>query len=261
MTGTDSLRFLNGQLSNDLRELAEDAIMPALILTTHGKLCAFVFVWKQGGDFFIECDSATSVVERLEKYAIADDVAFEVLDDAGARWHVFGSFAGAGRRARRMGVPGIDVSSRPDATIPEAQADELELLRIERGIPRWGAELTADTLPQEAGLEGEAVSFHKGCYVGQEVVSRIQSVGRVNWKLAGFCGDFDAASAGGLDLLDSSGRRVGWLTSAKWHPTLGKAAALGYSSTRSNETAFSVVDKTGACLGRAERLEFPLVSP
>ncbi len=73
----------------------------------------------------------------------------------------------------------------------EARSDEIELLRIERGIPRWGNELSEDTLPQEAGLDEMAVDFKKGCYVGQEVVSRIHSVGRVNRRLCGFVGDFE----------------------------------------------------------------------
>ena len=72
----------------------------------------------------------------------------------------------------------------------EAGKDEIELLRIERGIPRWGNELSEDTLPQEAGLDEIAVDFKKGCYVGQEVVSRIDSVGRVNQTPLWICRRF-----------------------------------------------------------------------
>ena len=61
-----------------------------------------------------------------------------------------------------------------------AEGDDLEILRIEAGIPRFGAEIDRATLPQEAGLEEVAISFRKGCYIGQEVISRIKSVGHVN---------------------------------------------------------------------------------
>ena len=64
--------------------------------------------------------------------------------------------------------------------------EEAEGLRIAAGVPRWGAELGEDTMPAEAGLEARAVSYNKGCYIGQEVVSRIKSVGHVNWQLRGF---------------------------------------------------------------------------
>jgi folate-binding protein YgfZ len=63
---------------------------------------------------------------------------------------------------------------------------EIERLRIEQAVPRWGAELEAATLPAEAGLDTTAVDFHKGCYIGQEVVSRIKSVGHANRALRVF---------------------------------------------------------------------------
>ena len=97
-------------------------------------------------------------------------------------------------RIRRLGTEGIDLPSAPESLM-EAGSQEIELLRIERGIPRWGNELSEETLPQEAGLDRIAVDFKKGCYVGQEVVSRIHSVGRVNRHLRGFVGNFDPSRA------------------------------------------------------------------
>ena len=67
-----------------------------------------------------------------------------------------------------------------------AGEDIAETLRIEAGVPRWGAELNEDTLPPEAGLDRAAIDYHKGCYIGQEVISRIKSVGHVNRSLTGF---------------------------------------------------------------------------
>ncbi len=107
------------------------------------------------------------------------------------------------------------------------------MLRIERGIPRWGSELSEDTLPQEVGLDQIAVDFKKGCYVGQEVVSRIHSVGRVNRHLCGFVGDFDPFKASGATLLvDAGGQKAGRLTSAMFHPELRKTVRLASSKAR-----------------------------
>jgi folate-binding protein YgfZ len=261
VTGADRLRFLNGQMSNDLRRLEPGEARQALVLTARGKLCAPVFVWLEPEAILVESGGlpAEDLLARLERYAIADDVAFEIVSDRAPRWHVFGPASGRaeGLRIARLGGEGIDAASLPDGVLLAA-ADEWELLRIERGIPQWGRELDEDTLPQEAGLEKTAVDFHKGCYVGQEVVSRIKSVGRVNRELAGLVGDFDATRAASLQT--SSGDKAGTITSAVWHPDLGRSAALGFLSTRLSETAFVVVDETGACLGAAERSQFPLVS-
>lgn len=262
VTGADRLRYLNGQLSNDLRRIKEGSAMQALVLTAKGKLCADVFVWADGDALVVDADGSLAEIlpPRLERYAIADDVVFEILPEAGY-FHAFGEQAAQlpGIRITRFGVEGVDVVALPE-TLLKAESAEVELLRIERGVPRWGRELSESTLPQEAGLEKSAVDFHKGCYVGQEVVSRIQSVGHANRILAGFVGDFDPEQASAATLHAASGNKMGHLTSAAFHPGLGKTVALGFISTRSEEADFSVLDESGACLGRAERSEFPLIS-
>jgi folate-binding protein YgfZ len=104
-----------------------------------------------------------------------------------------------------------------------------ETLRIEAGVPRWGAELDENTLPNEAGLDRDAIDYHKGCYVGQEVISRIKSVGHVNRSLRGFVSDSPLAA--GMQLFESNEaaeKSVGHLTSAVWSFGLEKWAALGY---------------------------------
>jgi len=263
VTGTDRLRYLNGQLSNDLRRLTPGEAIAALLLNAKGKLCADVFVWIDEEALIVEADASLEEIlpARLERYAVADDVAFELMPQDPQRCHVFGLLpAGKGSvRIRRLGVEGVDLPSAPE-NLMEAGKVEVELLRIERGIPRWGNELSEDTLPQEAGLDRIAVDFKKGCYVGQEVVSRIHSVGRVNRRLCGFVGDFDPSKAGKATLVASGGHKAGRLTSAAYHPELQKTISLGYAQAQIAESSFSVVDESGACLGVAERSEFPLVS-
>ena len=263
VTGADRLRYLNGQLSNDLRRLVAGEAMPALLLTAKGKLCADVYVWIDGESIIVEADVSLeeTLPARLERYAVSDDVAFELLAPATERCHVFGSVS-AGRdgvQIRRLGVEGVDVASPPN-DLRKAGRDEVELLRIERGLPRWGSELSEDTLPQEVGLDRIAVDFNKGCYVGQEVVSRIHSVGRVNRHLCGFVGDCDPSLAGASVLVDSGGRRSGRLTSAAFHPELRKTVALGFLHGQPAESSFALQDESGACLGTVERSQFPLLS-
>ena len=105
-------------------------------------------------------------------------------------------------------------------------AEAQETLRLEAGIPRYGVDMSEDTLLLETGLE-RAVSFTKGCYLGQEVVERIRSRGHVNKKLAGLL------LAGGIgaepgDPVRSGEREIGRVTSAVFSPTFKRSIALGY---------------------------------
>ena len=109
-------------------------------------------------------------------------------------------------------------------------AQALESLRIEQGIPRWGNELSESVLPNEAGLETRAISYTKGCYLGQEVISRIKSLGHVNRQLRGLL------PAGGIFLergdklvgTDEAGKEIGFITSVARSRALDRTIALGY---------------------------------
>ena len=102
----------------------------------------------------------------------------------------------------------------------------LNTLRIEAGIPRFGAELGDSVFPMEAELEG-AVSFEKGCYIGQEIVARMKYRGHPNRLLRGFEITSDAPPQSGDRLFDGD-KEIGWLTSAVVSPTLGKTIGMGY---------------------------------
>jgi folate-binding protein YgfZ len=104
--------------------------------------------------------------------------------------------------------------------------EALESLRIEAGIPRYGSELGEDVIPLEAGLLN-ALSFNKGCYIGQEIVERARSRGHVNWKLTGLIVDSAEAPQPGLKAV-VEGREVAEITSSCVSPTLGKTIALAY---------------------------------
>jgi folate-binding protein YgfZ len=104
-----------------------------------------------------------------------------------------------------------------------------DAVRIEAGIPKFGAELNADTIPLEAGLESTAISFTKGCYVGQVVIIRVlhRGHGRVARKLAGIA-FADGRIPPRRAAVTVDGRDVGIVTSSTWSPALARPIALAY---------------------------------
>ena len=125
--------------------------------------------------------------------------------------------------------------------------DVFEGLRIEAGTPLFGKDLTADNLPQELGRDSRAISFVKGCYLGQETVARIDALGHVNKNLKGlrFVDTQEPAPAGSEIQID--GKKVGTITSSTVSPSTGWPIALGYvRATHALEgTEVSVVSPSG----------------
>ncbi|MSO22786.1 MAG: aminomethyl transferase family protein [Acidobacteria bacterium] len=105
--------------------------------------------------------------------------------------------------------------------------ESFDVHRIEAGIPWYGLDMDDNTLPIEAGLEKDAISFNKGCYIGQESVARITYRGHVNRKLAGLSLSNSLPASKG-DKISKDGQEVGWVTSSAYSPNLKIAIALGY---------------------------------
>ena len=251
LTGADRVRFLNGQVTANVRSLAPGEARPACVTTAKGRLCAEVRIHATADALLVDADAAVreTLPPRLERYIISDDVTLaDVSDDfhllhlvgAAAAHPGLGEIAAASSRANRLGRPGLDVwlgnagfaSVWPElsATFPLLDEQLVESLRIEAGIPLWGRELDENTLPPEAGLERTHIDYDKGCYIGQEVISRLKSVGHVNRCLAGFIARDDGALLAGMRLFapgdDATG--IGTITSAAWSFALEKPVALGY---------------------------------
>lgn len=241
LTGLDRVRYLNGQVSNDVRKLGDAATLSACVMNAKGRLCAHVTIAKRDDSLFIDAapELRAPLAQRLERYIIADDALLEDVSDEWALFHVVAeSCAEAGSRQSRRLVPsGFDliVPTGEAAALRERLSAELvditpaviESLRIENGVPRWGAELDESTLPAEAGLDLSAVDFHKGCYVGQETVSRIKSIGHVNRTLRFLVGG-EAAIPVGAQLFAANGAPAGKVTSSAWSFALSRQVALGY---------------------------------
>lgn len=209
--GNDRIRFLNGQVTNDVRKLetSPDKSIYACVLTTKGKMCADVFISAHDDALIVDADSTLqdTLLARFERYIIADDVEVEDVSEQLGLFHLVGpitdqlsniknskhvAFALMSERFRQ---PGIDLFFPKSALSPFKEeliqayglqfldADATEAFRIQLGVPRWGKELDENTIPIEAGLEAQTIDYTKGCYMGQEVISRLKSLGHVNRHL------------------------------------------------------------------------------
>lgn len=248
ITGADRLRYLNGQISNDLRKASETAAIHACVLTAKGKINADIFVAADGESFLIDTDRELreGLAARLDRYVIADDVQISDVTDEFALFHVIAGNADAFpapaklRTSERLGCGGTDVWLRRDlhAAVRQDFATQLsvfdedaaEMFRIERGVPRWGRELTDEIIPTEANLESSAIDYTKGCYIGQEVISRIKMSGQTNKRLCGLRAISGTALAAGMRLFTAGpeAKDVGWLTSVANSARPGKQIALGF---------------------------------
>lgn len=257
LSGPDALRYLNGQVTNDVRRLAAGESMPACLCNHKGRLEALIVVSRDAsGAFYISADEALRefLPLRMEKYLIADDASLEDVTAQFSLIHCFGPSCvnpvspplhadseTLRFSATRMGTPGVDLwvrASAREAPVAAAGCDgitspeAIETLRIDRGIPSWEPELSQGILPPEARLDESAIDYHKGCYTGQEVISRIRSVGQVNKKLQRLIvvGGGTVEPGWQLATEEDDGTTVpaGSITSAAWHPALNAGIALGY---------------------------------
>lgn len=240
--GPDALRFLNGQITQDVRLVDKDGVsLPACVTDAKGRLQFRVWLTGTGDDALwvdAPAQSAAGLEARLSRYLIADDV--EVSDLTG-KWSLV-HFTGIPdqvpegvrmRASRRFGVAGMDWwipagrEVKLPAEIPVLEGDMLEAFRIRNGVPAWGRELTDGLLPPEAGLDATDISYQKGCYIGQEVISRIKSAGKVNKQLVRMTFD-SVVPVEGISLVDHDGQPAGVLTSVSAHGQNGLRHALGF---------------------------------
>ncbi len=226
-----------------------------------------------------EPGASAAFVEMLDRYVIAEKVYFEPEDLAaiavvgpgatdllagrglaledGEHRHGEGTLAGASVRIirRELGAPEghlllcapADVDAVTGALgVPTASLAQLEAARIEAGLPRAGGDVTSVNIVLEGGLKDRAVSFTKGCYIGQEVICRLDSMGTPARLLV----QLEAAEAPepGTELF-AGPKSVGWVTSSVVSERKGSAVFLGYVKKRSNDLGATVA--VGAADGPA----------
>ena len=267
LTGDDRRSFLHALLTNDIAALASGSGVYAAYLTPQGRMISDMRVIETGDRILLSMERgiAASLADRLHTLVFSEDVEVkdvsDELDVAGVHGPSAGrvieqatgiSVAELDRPYRnltsgltivrddRFGVPGFDLYTRhaEGASLREqlakagavsANEDTLEALRIEAGRPRFGLDMNTDTIPLEAGIEERAISFTKGCYVGQEVIVRVmhRGHGRVARRLVQLVLTGGAVPSRG-DAVFGGGRQIGEVTSAAQSPKSGAPIAMAY---------------------------------
>jgi len=268
LDGADRRSFLQGLLTNDIQALAPGSSCYAALLTPQGRMIADMNVLETGDCLLLDVrrDQAAPLSQRFDQSIFSEDV---MVRDASAE---YGRLAVAGPDAKHVleqalaldprassdqfadpawAVPMFELVVEADASANLLSAlhaagavdvgrEAVEAVRIESGVPLFGVDMTEDTIPLEAGIENRAISFTKGCYVGQEVIIRVlhRGHGRVAKKLVPLTIDVpseaDLPSPGAS--IRNDDKDVGRLTSVAWSPRLGKGVALGYVHRDSADT-------------------------
>ncbi len=249
LTGTEAREFLHGQVSNDIEALEPGHGCYAAFLTPKGKMLGDLRVLHFGDELFLDTErsSLQALFNMIRNYKLGRDVELHKrtvqrgllsLVGPGAREAAGADHLGPAEHdnaaAEIGGVPvrlvataaGVDVICDAERTddvkaaldVPEVSEAAAEVVRVESGRPRYGLDLDDSVIPQEAALNERAVSFTKGCYVGQETVARLFYRGKPNRHLRGLRLSGPAATGDELRLGE---RVVGRLGSSVVSPALG----------------------------------------
>ncbi len=248
LTGSDRVRYLNGQITQDVTLASTSQAVYSAITTAKGKMEGDLYVREYQESLLIDAPLCLreSLLERIDKYLIADDVTITDLTSSHSFIHQFSETPSppensASWQCNRYGIPGWDylITQEQAARYPDAESSQLESLRIEHKIPLWGAELDPSILPPEAKLEDRAISYSKGCYIGQEVISRIRSAGKTNLALTSF--RLSAAVTPPCDFYVSEDPKpAGRITSCT--ELSGEHIALGYLKRKYSEQSEFHID-------------------
>ena len=287
LLGADRAKFLHGQVTNDITGLAENTGCYAALVNAKGKMESDLFAYRLADEILLDFESglAAAVQARLEKFIITEEV--EVADAAPhfGLLSVQGPTAGKVMVALKLPAPEAELAlektadeiyiiNQPrlgskgiDLFVPvdlfeqvKAQLLEhaplggeaaFEKARVLATIPRFGIDLTSDNLPPEGGFEARAISYAKGCYIGQEVIARIRTYGKVQRVLRGL--KLDGVAAVGDEVFHGE-KKVGALSSVITEPD----AALALIRREANEpgTTLRVETKNGSVNGEVATLPF-----
>ncbi len=188
--GEDRVRWLGGMVTADLRGLVPGKGVYTALVAVKGKLLgdAYVHLGEDCVLLLVPSSERQAIVDHLEGYIVMEDATVEstserVLTVQGPLALTATEGMGGRSTADRLGVGGVDVLFPPTEEVPEALAvvprAAFDAACVERRVPQWGIDFGGDNFVQEVGITDRAVSFQKGCYVGQEVVCRLQKRGQV----------------------------------------------------------------------------------
>ena len=278
VTGQDRARLLHAMTTNEIEKLTPGQGGYAFFLNAQGRILGDVNVLCFEDHFLLDTEPETrrKLFEHLDRYIIADDVTLEdvtermatvaiegpaataVLEKAGAPVpEAPYSFAAWGEcsvaRLSSTGSTGFfvftPVSQKAEVVarfaVPAATPEDARVVRIESGRPRYGEEITERYLVQETG-QLHAVSFHKGCYLGQEIVERVRSRAQIHRVLRRIEIDSKEPPAAGSK-LKSGDADAAEIASAVFSPALGRVVALAYVRTPFSEPGTRLDEYTTVC--------------
>ncbi len=257
VSGAERAAWLQGLLTNDVLSLPQHDARYAAYLTPHGRMISDMRLVALADALLLEVPRAVahSLAGRLDALIFAEDVQVTDQSEMTAIVEVYGPDADAAIRACQQALGSLGAHVARDmssllavrmlyvtaeqlpalrqalraADLPEVSADTLDVLRIETGIPKFLVDMDQDTIPLEAGIEDRAISFNKGCYVGQEIIVRVtqRGGGRVAKRLVGLLVDGVDVPPAGAPIVTAQ-REIGRVTSATRSPALARTVALGY---------------------------------
>lgn len=262
ITGADRQSFLHSFCTNDVKRLVPGACCEAFFTNVKGKIIGHGVISCRDSELVIfgPPNQAAQLIEHLDRYIIREDV--QLQDNTVTRTY----FLMVSEVPGPSGSIHWDIVGRGIGRILEVISSEAESLgrvlgeqrftlvhrkafaaaRIEAGFPLFGVDFNEENLPQEVGRDVQAISFTKGCYLGQETVARIDALGHVNQRLVGVRFVGSDMPAGGLELT-RDGRIVGSVTSAAFSPKFGLPIALAMVRRESNSPGTRLDSAIGEC--------------
>jgi len=247
VSGSEAVTFLNGLITNDLKTLEENRWMPAAFANVQGRLLAAVRVLQRANDILLDTEAVTreKVIKIIERFTLAGDFKVADLTLQSALISV------QGRGASELSYEGVTVIPAThtaedgfDLLMEEKSKADLwqslvaqgatpvskeveEVLRLEAGIARYGVDMDETNVVTETNLD-DAVSYTKGCYLGQEIIIRIKHRGHVAKKLTGLRFETGAQVESGAVIKSRDDKEIGRVTSATFSPKLETTVGLGY---------------------------------
>lgn len=267
LLGQDREKFLHGQVTNDVIRLRPGQGVYAALVTAKGRVESDLFIYKLPEELLLDFEPglAAKISARLEKYIVAEDVqivdvssAYKLLSLQGpASAQMALAVSGVPEeplawtsaklpegelylaRNHRFGPPGFDLFVPADAAdrlagvLEQSGAlriarEAAEPVRIENAVPRFGVDMDEANLAPETGIQDRAISYTKGCYIGQEVIARIRTYGQVAKALRLIKLPTEAAPPPPKTRLFSESKEVGAITSSAFSPKYSAPVALGY---------------------------------
>jgi folate-binding protein YgfZ len=253
VTGKDRVTWLNGLLTSDIVNRGPDAAVYGLIVGRNGRVLADTTVVFDDESSRLLAATPTAVLDatraHLDRYLVMEDAEVIPGGEGFRVWALHGPRSQSALQAARsagalggmvdwtgLGGALLFAPANEERAVREAlqsvarigDASGWETLRLERAIPSFGVDFDDKTYPQEAALEKTAVSFQKGCYLGQEVVCMLEMRGHVKRRLVSLvlAAECEQPPPRGTTVMSEQGAPVGELTSAAASPTLERVVAL-----------------------------------